>query len=464
MKIAEVSELNPHNVRYRGENVVIWEDENDLSILRHARETPTTMPIGDLIPGTPQPDYSIIDNPAPLTDDVRELPTWGLPVPLQRVVEDITKGYRSHRDFVVASLMSAVACIVGKRVTACRENYINHATIWLIVVADSSRGKSQPFKFFLEPIQEMENDAFRTYKEDMKRWESNKCVGEKPIYHRRTIGNATDEFVLKVLAENGDIFLFNDEMRGTFESWGLYKNGANGVIVGNLLSIFDYQTTSIDRVSAEPLRLVHPNLSMAGTTQPSVLKPMMGRKGFDKDGMFQRFLYVYPERKKRPPRVFHEISESSKETWREYVKLLSSGDFPDLYETPDAKQLHDEVLTRWDGIADEYEEKNVVAMGAYMDKLSYHLCRWCACVAVLRGEKSITAEVMRYSIECMEYFKWCAERAFCLIANPEDDTQRELTNGELLREFAKRFPDLNQSKLAEAISKSQQYVNKELNK
>lgn len=418
----------------------------------------------------PQPDFSLTDDPEPSPDDttaeVTELPTWGLPEPLRNVVEDVTKGYRSYKDFVVASLMGATACIVGKRVTAHHDNYTNHATLWIMTVADSSRGKSKPLKFFFEPIQEMENEAYNLYKQEMEQWRANKCEGEEPIYHRRLIGNATDEFVMKALAEVGDICWLNDEMRATIESWGLYKNGANGVVVGNLMKIFDYDPTSIDRIGRETLRAEHPNLSMAGTTQPSVLKQMMGKKGYDKDGMFQRFLYAFPERRKRPPRIKHIMGNDSKETWREYIKKLSSCSFPDLYETPEAEQLHDAVLQKWDTQADEYEEQGIIAMGAYVDKLNYHLCRWCACVAVLRGDQRIEADVMKYSIECMEYFKWCAERAFCLIAN--DDTQpKDLTNGDILRMLKERYEKdrndgfkINQSELARALGITPQAISK----
>lgn len=411
-------------------------------------------------------DFSVDEQPNSSPDEVVELPMWGLPTELQNVVEEVTKGYRSYRDFVIASLMSATACIVGKRVTVHHDNYTNHATLWLMTVADSSRGKSTPMQFFFKPIQEMEDEAYNRYQEEIQQWRANKCEGEEPIYHRRLIGNATDEVVLKALAKVEDLCWFNDEMRATIESWGLYKNGANGVIVANLMNIFGYSSTSIDRVGYQ-LRVKHPNLSIVGTTQPSVLKQMMGRKGYDKDGMFQRFLYAFPERRKRPPRIKHIIGDDNITIWRDYIKKLSSNSFPDLYETPEAEKLHDEVLQRWDDQADEYEEHGIVAMGAYVDKLNYHLCRWCACVAVLRGDQRIEADVMRYSIECMEYFKWCAERAFCLIAN-DDSQPKGLTNGDILRLLKERYETdrkdgfkINQSELARALGISQQAVSKD---
>lgn len=409
----------------------------------------------------PHFDFTVGDAQEPSPDDttaeVTELPIWGLPPELQNVIEDVTKGYRSYRDFVVASLMCATACIVGKRVTAHYDNYINHATLWLMTVADSSRGKSTPLQFFFKPIQEMEDEAYNRYQEEKQQWRANKCEGEEPIFHRKLMGNATDEVVLKALAKVDDLCWFNDEMRATIESWGLYKNGANGVIVANLMNIFGYSSTSIDRVGYQ-LRVKHPNLSIVGTTQPSVLKQMMGKKGYDKDGMFQRFLYAFPERRKRPPRTKHIIDDISKSVWNEYVGHLTSQDYGDIYETPEAEQIHDAVLQKWDSQADEYEEHGIIAMGAYVDKLSYHLCRWCACVAVLRGNQRIDADVMRYSIECMEYFKWCAERAFCLIANGED-RPKEPTTAELVKLLAKRYPNMVKAKVAEGLGITRQTFN-----
>ena len=408
----------------------------------------------------PQFDFSSIDNPVAPPEDVKELPTWGLPEDLQNVIDDVSKGYRSHRDFVVSSLMCATACVVGKRVTAHYDNYTNHATLWLMTVADSSRGKSKPLKFFFKPIQEMENDAYMTYKQAIKEWRANKCEGEEPIYHRRLIGNATDEVVLKALTEVEDLCWYNDEMRATIESWGLYKNGANGVLVSILMSIFDNEPTSIDRMSRDSSRAEHPNLSMVGTTQPSVLKQMMGKKGYDKDGMFQRFLYSFPERKKRPARIKHIMGDRSKILWHKYVKQLCSCSFPDLYETQVAQKMHDDILVKWDAQADEYEEHGMIAMGSYVDKLNYQLCRWSACVAVLRGDQSIGADVMKYSIECMEYFKWCAERAYCVIVNDEG-VQREPTRAEVFKLLQKWYGDtLNQTKLADALGMSQQAISK----
>lgn len=408
-----------------------------------------------------QADFSKIENPKENPNEITELPIWALPDDIQSIIDDVTKGYRCNRDFVVGSLMGAVACLVGKRVTSHRENYTNHATLWLAIVGDSATGKSQPLSFFFKPIHDDEDDAYNRYQEDNRQWKENDCKGNKPCYKHRLINNPTDEAVLTELSVNGDITWYADELRVIFEGFGKYQKMGGGTIIGNLLTIFEYNPVSVSRKTSEPERLKHPHLNIIGTTQPSILKRFMGNKGFTEDGLFQRMLFVFPEQKKRPPRTKHIISDKSKKRWGEYAKHLSTAAFEDMFETYDAEKLHDDILEKWDIEIEEYRQEGIPEMVSLISKLNYHLCRWCACVAVLRGDGCIKSEVMRYSIECMEYFKLCGERALCLLHN--EPSKRETTKADVIKLLKKINQNLSQQKIAEVMGCSQPYVNKILN-
>lgn len=404
-----------------------------------------------------QADFSKIENPKENLEEIAQLPIWALPDDIQSIIDDVTKGYRCNRDFVVGSLMGAVACLVGKRVTSHRENYTNHATLWLAIVGDSATGKSQPLSFFFKPIHDEEDDAYNRYQEDNRQWKENDCKGIKPCYKHRLINNPTDEAVLTELSVNGDITWYADELRVIFEGFGKYQKMGGGTIIGNLLTIFEYNPLSVSRKTSEPERLKHPHLNIIGTTQPSILKRFMGNKGFTEDGLFQRMLFVFPEQKKRPPRTKHIISDNTKKRWSEYAKHLSTATFGDLFETADAEKLHDDVLEKWDMEIEEYRKEGIPEMVSLISKLNYHLCRWCACVAVLRGEHCIKGEAMRYSIECMEYFKWCGERALCLLHNVP--SKREPTAKELIQQLFKKYPNMVKSKVAEGLGITRQTFN-----
>lgn len=404
-----------------------------------------------------QADFSKIENPKENPNEITKLPIWALPTEIKSIIDDVTKGYRCDRDFVVGSLMGAVACLVGKRVAAHRENYINHATLWLAIVGDSATGKSQPLNFFFKPVHDEEDDSYNRYQEELQQWKDNDCKGVKPTYKHRLINNPTDESVLTELSVNGDITWYADELRVIFEGFGKYQKTGGGTIIGNLLTIFEYNPVSVSRKTSEPERLKHPHLNIIGTTQPSILKRFMGNKGFTEDGLFQRILFVYPKQGKRPARTKHIISVDSKRRWSEYARAISISTFADLYEVPGAEVLHDSVLEKWDLEIEEYRQEGITEMVSLISKLNYHLCRWCACVAVLRGDQRIEEDVMRYSIECMEYFKWCGERALCLLHNKP--SKREPTAKELIQQLFKKYPYMVKSKVAEGLGITRQTFN-----
>lgn len=403
-------------------------------------------------------DLSWVDHPGTPPDDVRELPIWGLPTDLQRVVEDVTDGYQSNRDFVVASMFAATATMLGKRVWSVFGNHTNYATLWIAIVADTSSGKTEPLSFIFNPIMVLEREAYKRYQNELQQWEMTDAVdrGAKPEYRHNLINNPSDESVLHELSVNGNICWFADELRTMFDGFGKYARNGGGTIVGNLLSIFNNKDVQITRVTSEPKYLAEPNLNIIGGTQPPILKRMMGNSGFVDDGLFQRFLFVFPEETDIPPFADVAISDDVREIWNDTIARLSTVN-GELSETDHARQLHIDAINRWRVICNT-QYRNIKAMTSLLRKLEIHLCRWSIVAAVLSGEPCINAEVMRYSIECMDYFRLCGEKAFCLVAN--ESKPRELTNADRLRLLYEAYPNLNQTKLAEAIHKKQPYVNR----
>lgn len=195
-------------------------------------------------------DFSKVDNPGTPPDDVRELPIWGLPTDLQRVVFDVTNGYQCSRDFVVASMFVAAATMLGKRVSYEFNNYTNFPGLWVAIVGNSASGKTAPLSFFFNPIELMERKAFEAYHNEMRHWEKTEISdrGAKPEYRHNLINNPTDESVLHELSVNGSVCWKVDELRTMFDSWGKYsKSGGVG-----LLAIFYLSSTTVMSTLPEP--------------------------------------------------------------------------------------------------------------------------------------------------------------------------------------------------------------------
>ncbi len=414
-----------------------------------------------------QPDFSLTDNPEPSPDDttaeVTELPTWGLPTELQNVVDEVTKGFQCSRDYAVASMMVATSTMLGKRVSCGFGSYSNFPSLWIAIVGRTASGKTAPLSFFFKPIELMEREAFANYRMELQEWEQTdpKVRGEKPEFHHLLINNPSDESVLRELAVNENICWKTDELRTMFDSWGKYSKNGGGTIIGNLLSIFNNVDVNITRVTSEPIYIPEPNLNIIGGIQPPVLKRVMGNRGFADDGLFQRFLFVFPEATDIPQFADNAISDQARQQWNMTIERLARIGNLQLLEIDTAKQMHVDYINQLRGECNEHY-REIEAMTSLLQKLEIHLCRWSIAVAVLSGQQEITAEVMQYSIECMEYFKRCGEKAYCLIANEESQPQ-ELTRGDifmLLQKWYGKDEPINQSALARALHVTQQAINK----
>lgn len=405
-------------------------------------------------------DFSMIENPSPPPDDVRELPIWGLPDELQEVVEAVAQGYQCNRDYVVGSMFAAAATMLGKRVSGKFGNHTNFACLWIAIVGNTASGKTAPLSFLFDPMELMEKEAFDTYRNEMREWEKVEVAkrGPKPEYRHNLMNNPTDESALHELSVNGSICWKADELRTMFEGFGKYSKSGGSGIVGNLLSIFNNVSCNITRITSEPKYLDKPNLIIIGGTQPSILKKVMERGGFVDDGLFQRFLYVFPDTADVPQYADVRIDDSVRNIWRNTLQRLRTT-AGEVRETQEAEQLHIEAINRWREMCN-YQYKGFDAMISLLRKLEIHLCRWSMIAAILSGSRTITGEVMRYSVECMDYFRLCGEKAFCLIAN--DDQPREVTRNEVFKLLQVWFGPLNQSELARVLGVSQQAISKYL--
>lgn len=406
-------------------------------------------------------DFSKVDNPQTPPDDVRELPIWCLPSNLQKVVTNVASGYQCSRDFVVASMFVAAATMLGKRVSCRFGNHNNFPSLWIAIVGNTASGKTAPLSFFFKPIELMERAAFEAYRNELQQWEKQDAAvrGDRPVYHHHLINNPTDESVLHELSVNGSVCWKVDELRTMFDNFGKYSKSGGSGIVGNLLSIFNNVDVNITRATSEPKYLAEPNLNIIGGTQPSILKRVMGNSGFVEDGLFQRFLFVFPDATDIPQYADVRIDDNVRYIWRETIERLATVN-GDIHETDDARQLHIAAIDRWRDVCN-YQFKDVEAMISLLRKLEIHLCRWAIVAAVLSGSRTITADVMRYSVECMDYFRLCGEKAFCLIAN--GDQPREITRGYVFKLLQKWYGDnepINQSALAKALHLSQQAISK----
>lgn len=390
-----------------------------------------------------------------------QLPIWGLPEDIQSLIESVAEGFKCPRDYCTASLLSAVSA-TRPDIKSRFLSFTNHPTTWFAIVGGASTGKSEPIKFFYRPILEKERESHRAYAKQKSEWESlpKKGRGAEPVFHHQLISNASDESVLKELAINGALTWKCDELRTTFESWGRYSQNGSGLIVSELLSIFDYDSHSITRVGAPPLWLDHPRLNIIGGIQPSVLKRTLSGKGYTEDGLFQRFLFVFPEPRKIPYLTEKAIEPSLYEAWGKKVDDLRNHDQPEeepffLTEVPEARKLHLEKLKEWTDRANSSDDEVVKSL---IQKFGYHLCRLSMVVAILHQAVVIRPAHIRYASELCECLIRHSLKVLRLVS--EKDESKTIRREDVAKLLIQWNPSLSQSEIAKALGISQQAVSK----
>ena len=179
----------------------------------------------------------------------------------------------------------------------------------------------------------------------------------------------------------------------------------------------------------------------------------MGSKGYETNGLLQRFLYSYPDITDIPHLPEEIISlDEAKASWQKHIDMLLRSD-GELYSSPLVDDMLRDKHNEWIDKCNTDKYKGFDSMVALIRKMTIHCCRWAIITALLNGSHEITEDVMQYSIRCMDYFIRCGEKVFCLIHN-----DKRLTNKEVIRMLGERYPKLNRSKLAEALGISQSMV------
>lgn len=449
---------------------------DSLSIEQHSQDTPRPRPKPNplsmpriLINAPTEPKQAKWkpggDTKAP-PEDLIEFPTWGLPEDVQRMIHEVADGYQCDPSIVTASIFAAAGAALGKSIVGISDNYRNYPANWFVIVGKASSGKSAPLDWIFRPLMVYDAEAYKAYQAARVQYQAaaKEGRGEPPKLRSRIAGNITDEKLLYKLAENnGALCWKHDEFATLLGGLGKYSNGGASMIVGNLLSIFSGGDFTKESVSGEALFIPSPALNIITTTQPTVLKKLMAP--YLDNGFFERFLYVnivgkVPEYK---PVI---ISDETRRKWTERLDDLIRNDVAEITEHPAAYNIHVAAINRW------REEERAMMVGdssdvfaevccSILEKANYHLCRLSIIAARINGDNMITAPIMQYSADCVDYL--INGQKVALLKILHDDKRAEPTKAETIKQLYRLFPGLNKSALARALGVSQAYISKVIN-
>ena len=398
------------------------------------------------------------------------LPIDGLSPEAQAIIQNYADGYQCNRDFITASVFTAVSTAVGKRICSDDGRYKNYFPFFICLVAPSGSNKTTPMREVLRPLTNRNATNYEVFRESMKKYDAEVKAGnenaDKPVYRQLIISDSTPESRIKALSENPNVLLVSDEIATMLYNINRYNKSGE---VPQLISIWSMDDVIINRKSEMPQLIREPFLSIIGGTQPDVLADTFGSDYFMSSGFNQRWLFVYPD--DIPPAMYSEsyVSTEISEAWREFIKELLDdvfvgGGTVTLFIRGEAKQCYIDYYNRL-----QLKKEGVDGyMAAVYSKLQIMVQRW-AGVAHFLGEHStrtyISVEEMEYAVRCMEYFERTAEKVYMkLLEGRKSPEAKPMGMEEMVANVYHMANPVSQSAVADALGCSKQFISKCLKK
>lgn len=398
------------------------------------------------------------------------LPIDGLSPEAQAIIQGYADGYQCSRDFIVASVFTAVSTAVGKRVCSDDGRYKNYFPLYICLVAPSGSNKTTPMREVLRPLIARNTANYETFRKEMKEYEAEVKAGnenaDKPLFRQLIISDSTPESRIKALSENPNILWMSDEIATMLYNMNRYNNSGE---VPQLISTWSGDDVILNRKSETALIIKEPCLSIIGGTQPDVLAGTFGSDYFMASGFNQRWLFVYPD--DLPPAMYSESTVSGKVSgaWSEFLNGLLDFDFAanglgTLSIVDEAKRVYVEYYNRL-----QLKKSGACGyMASVYAKLQIMVERWAGLTHLLGNEPGIDLifpEEMEYSVRCMDYFERCAEKVYIKLKEGKRQPEaKAMGNEEMVAHlFFANNPKSIQA-FADGVGVSRQFVSKCLKK
>lgn len=402
--------------------------------------------------------------------DTLSLPIDGLSVEAQAIIQGYSDGYQCNRDFITASIFTAVSTAIGKRICSYDGRYKNYFPFFICLVAPSGSNKTTPMREVLRPLTNRNAANYEVFREAMKKYDAEVKAGkenaDKPVYRQLIISDSTPESRVKALSENPNVLLVSDEIATMLYNMNRYNKSGE---VPQLISIWSVDDIIINRKSETALLLKEPCLSIIGGTQPDVLVNTFGSDYFMNSGFNQRWLFVYPD--DIPPAMYSEsnVSKEVSDAWNEYINGLldfdfASNDLDTLYITDEAKQLYIDYYNNL-----QQKKSNACGyMASVYAKLQIMVERWAGIAHLLGNEPDMSRILpgeMEYSVRCMDYFERCAEKVYMkLTEGRKQPESKAMGKEEMIANVYHLTSPISQSAVADALGCSKQFISKCLKK
>jgi len=387
------------------------------------------------------------------------------PKVLRDFAVNVSETYGTPIEFGAMAALTAISASLQKKIQLFDGRFYNYPQLWVMIVAPTGTGKTEPMNLAFSPLQAIEKVSFDAYQIEYSKWqiEASECRSnkqpepDKPIFKQSLIDDSTPEALYETLSNNDEsLTLFRDELSGWFADFGRY--GKSGEI-SRYLSIFNNGQFTINRKQDRPRLISKPFLSILGSIQPKVLHDVLNSNNMKESGFSSRFLYVAPQQIERPK---YTESEPDKEIIDRYNELINQThalkiDYC-LTLSVEAKELfkayYDDLAYLCNSSTDEFLK------GGYA-KLDIHCLRVALIIAFVRGiydenelnTGQISPESMQVAIDISRYFQSTLKRV-----GEMTDSSKPIGKGDLIKAVNNKFGIKNKQMFADSIGVSRPYI------
>lgn len=401
-----------------------------------------------------------------LHEDV-ELPIDGLPVSIQRLINEVASKFRCPVEFVIAAVFSAVSTVIGKRVKTYDGVYRNPLILWFTLVANSGSNKTAPVKEIFKPLREINKSNYEVFKEEFRLWRADKERDEMnpPHMNQLIVDDLTEEARMTILQHSRTgVLAYQPEIKGFFDDLNRYvKSGA----VSRVLRMFDGDYFVVNRKGElEPGLVNDAFMNVFGDIQPDLLRLTFGNELFVNNGLNQRFLFVMPDNIEFPDREIICLDQSIMNEWRDNIIRLYNEDFRFelLHILGNCSQSYNVYYNSLQRKKESSRDNGYLL--SIFSKLQIQVQRLAGVVHMMMlFENSgyscnISEQAMEYAVRCMNYFEANAIKVYEKIFDVSVRQEAPRTQKEIIRQFARDVAVKKQSAFAEGIGKDPAYISR----
>lgn len=208
---------------------------------------------------------------------------------------------------IIGSTSAAISDNWRIRLKVNDQGWTQHPSVWVAVVAESGRKKTDAYKAATRGIFKIEQKLRDLYSQQMARYAEERAAWEELPKKERgpepvepaEVRLATDDFTPEVLSDllqsTRKVLLRSDELATVLGAYDRYqKAGAINAGRAHMLALYDGGPRRIDRVVRGKMFVENWSAVPVGHIQPAKVRQLIN--GLSDDGLLQRFMLVMPPR------------------------------------------------------------------------------------------------------------------------------------------------------------------------